>query len=262
MSTSAAVTTSGRELSTPRMWNCASLSSANMGLRKVGAQSSADVGPLSIAKHVDKVQIGRHQRLNRAIEHQRFNRTAPVAQGFARPRQVDSPLMHAQSLSAKMHLRQIHQSLGVGRAKELTHLDWTRLAIFLALPAEPCHVFEASIGPPQTSRKLWYHCPPKLSSWSSCPMGYYSQIEWGMYTWWNQARSFAFQAPPSPQHGETSSLWSSQTQVVPDSPTTTTKAASSLNICVELFFCFPNLVSNVTGINVNQTGGFMEAESP
>ena len=38
-------------------------------LRKVSAQSGANVRPLSVAKHVDKVQISRHQRFKRAIEH-------------------------------------------------------------------------------------------------------------------------------------------------------------------------------------------------
>ena len=107
-------------------------------LREMSAQSSANVRPLSIAKHVDKIQVSRHQRLNRAIEHERFDRAAPMTQGFACPWQVDTPLMHVQGLGAKVHLRQIHQTLGVGRAKELTHLDGTRLAVLLALPAEPC----------------------------------------------------------------------------------------------------------------------------
>ena len=38
-------------------------------LREMSAQSGANVGPLSVAKHVDEVQVSRHQRLNRAIEH-------------------------------------------------------------------------------------------------------------------------------------------------------------------------------------------------
>ena len=63
-------------------------------LREMSAQSGANVRPLSIAKHVDKIQIGRHQRLNRAIEHKRFNRTASMTQGFTRPRQINPPLMH------------------------------------------------------------------------------------------------------------------------------------------------------------------------
>ena len=54
-------------------------------LGKVSTQGGSDVGPLSVAKHVDEVQVGRHQRLERAVEHQRFNRASPVAQGFARP---------------------------------------------------------------------------------------------------------------------------------------------------------------------------------
>ena len=42
-------------------------------LGKMSAQSSANVGPLSVAKHVDKVQVSRDQRLERAVEHQRFH---------------------------------------------------------------------------------------------------------------------------------------------------------------------------------------------
>ena len=83
-------------------------------LGKVGTQSGSDVGPLSVAKHVDEVQVGRHQRIERAIEHQRLNRAPPVAQGFTRPRQVDTPLMHVQGLGAEVHLGQVHQALGVG----------------------------------------------------------------------------------------------------------------------------------------------------
>ena len=83
-------------------------------LGKVSTQSGSDVGPLSVAKHVDEVQVGRHQRLERAIEHQTFNRASPMAQGFARPWQVDAPLMHVQGLGAEVHLGQVHQALGVG----------------------------------------------------------------------------------------------------------------------------------------------------
>ena len=83
-------------------------------LGKVSTQGGSDVGPLSVAKHVNEVQVGRHQRLERAVEHQRFNRASPVAQGFARPWQVDAPLMHMQGLGAEVHLGQVHQALGVG----------------------------------------------------------------------------------------------------------------------------------------------------
>ena len=106
-------------------------------LREVGAQGGADEGSLGVAKHVDEVQIGRHQRLQRAIEHQGFNRASPVTQGFARPWQVDTPLVHVQSLGAQVHLSQVHKAFGVGRAEELAHLDGARFAILLTLPAEP-----------------------------------------------------------------------------------------------------------------------------
>ena len=36
---------------------------------KVSAQGGPNVRPLSVAKHVDKVKVSRHQRLERAIEH-------------------------------------------------------------------------------------------------------------------------------------------------------------------------------------------------
>ena len=106
-------------------------------------------GHSAVAKHVDKVQVSRDQRLERAYEHQRFNRASPVAQSFTRPRQVDAPLMHVQSLGAEVHLGQVHQALGVGRAEELAHLDGARFAIFLALPAEPCPC------EPPGSRRQW-----------------------------------------------------------------------------------------------------------
>ena len=83
------------------------------GLREVGAQGGANVRPLSVAKHVDEVQVSRHQRLWRAVEHQGFNRASPMTQGFARPWQVDTPLMHVQGLGAEVHLRQVNEALGV-----------------------------------------------------------------------------------------------------------------------------------------------------
>ena len=83
-------------------------------LGEVGAQSGADVGPLGVAKHVDEVQVSRHQRLQRAVEHWGFDRASPVTQGFARPQQVNTPLVHVQSFGAQMHLSQVHEALGMG----------------------------------------------------------------------------------------------------------------------------------------------------
>ena len=37
-----------------------------------------------------------------------------MTQGLARPWQLDSPLVHVQSLGAEVHLRQVHEALGVG----------------------------------------------------------------------------------------------------------------------------------------------------
>ena len=41
------------------------------------AQGLVNAWPLSIAKHVDKVQVGRDQRLERAVGHQGFDGAAP-----------------------------------------------------------------------------------------------------------------------------------------------------------------------------------------
>ena len=48
-----------------------------------------------------------------------------------------SPLVHAQDLGAEDDLVLIHEPPGVHRPQELTHLDGSRLAVFLAMPAEP-----------------------------------------------------------------------------------------------------------------------------
>ena len=45
--------------------------------------------------------------------------------------------MRAQDLRAKGDLVLIHESFGMGPPQELTRLDGPRLAILLALPAEP-----------------------------------------------------------------------------------------------------------------------------
>ena len=101
------------------------------------AQGLADAWPLSVAKHVDKTQVGRNELLERAVGRQRFNDAAPVAKSLAGARQADASLVHAQDLGAQDDLVLIDEPLGLGRPQELAHLDGSRLAIFLALPAEP-----------------------------------------------------------------------------------------------------------------------------
>ena len=101
------------------------------------AQSLADAWPLSIAEHVDKIQIGRHQRLKRAVSHQGFDGAAPVTKTFASAGNADASLMHAQDLGAEDDLMLVHELLGEGRAQELSRLDGSRLAVFLSLPEEP-----------------------------------------------------------------------------------------------------------------------------
>ena len=57
--------------------------------------------PLSVAEHVDEVQVSRHQWLQ---------------QSLASTRQADAPLVHVQRLGAKTDLVLVHELLGVGRA--------------------------------------------------------------------------------------------------------------------------------------------------
>ena len=60
-----------------------------------------------------------------------------VPRQWQRPSQAPGRLMHAQDLGAKGDLVLIDESFGVGRSQELTHIDGSRLATLLALPAEP-----------------------------------------------------------------------------------------------------------------------------
>ena len=73
--------------------------SPGCGFREVRAKGFADAGPLGVAKHVDQVQIGRDERLDRAVGRQGFNGAAPVAED-PHTRQTDAPLMHAQDVGA------------------------------------------------------------------------------------------------------------------------------------------------------------------
>ena len=98
------------------------------------AQGLANAWPLSIAKHVDMIQIGRDQRHKRTAGHQGFDGAAPVTKAVAGARQADAPLMRTQDLGAEDDLMLIDKPFG---AQKLPHLDGSRFAVLLALPAEP-----------------------------------------------------------------------------------------------------------------------------
>ena len=98
------------------------------------AESLADTRPLGVAEHVDKIQVGHHQRCRRPPWARWCHSSDRALTGA---RQADAPLVHTQGLGAEDDLMQVHEPLGVSRAQDLSHLDVTRLAIFLALPAEP-----------------------------------------------------------------------------------------------------------------------------
>ena len=61
------------------------------------AHHLADARPLSVAKHVDKIKVGRDERLERAVRRQGFKSAAPVAKALAGARQADAPPVHAQT---------------------------------------------------------------------------------------------------------------------------------------------------------------------
>ena len=131
---------------------------------EVRAKGFADAGPLGVAKQVNQVQNGRDKRLKRVVGRQGFSGTAPVAKALAGTRQADAPLMHAQDLGAKGDLVLIDEPLGVGRSQELTHLDGSRLATLLALPAKP-----RACEPSRGRRKRAGRDPAELSesaAWS------------------------------------------------------------------------------------------------
>ena len=92
-------------------------------------------GHSALTKHVDKIQIGRNKRLERAVGHQGLNGAVPVA--LAGARQADAPLVHAQDLGAEDDLVLIDKPLGSRRPQELYHLDRSQHAVLLAMAAEP-----------------------------------------------------------------------------------------------------------------------------
>ena len=96
----------------------------------------ADAGPLGVAKHVDQIQVGRNKRLKGAVGRQGFKGAAPVAETLTGTWQPDAPPMHAQDLGAKGDLL-IDEPFGIGLPQELAHLDGSRLATLLPLPAKP-----------------------------------------------------------------------------------------------------------------------------
>ena len=74
------------------------------------ANCLADARPLSVTKHVDKIQVGRDERLERAVGRQGFNGAAPVAKA------------------------------------ELTHFDGSRLAVFLRCQQSRVRVSHRAAG--------------------------------------------------------------------------------------------------------------------
>ena len=99
--------------------------SPGRGFRKVRAESLTDPRPVGVAEHVDKIQVGC------------LNGAAPVAESLTVTGLAGAPLVCARGLGSEDDMVLAHKPLGVGRAQELSRLDGPRLAIFLALPAEP-----------------------------------------------------------------------------------------------------------------------------
>ena len=105
----------------------------------------ANGAPLSVAKHVDKIQVGGHHVLKFPREDEFFDDAPPVSECFHSARHTDAPLMHAKTLLAKFHAVRVDQVLGIAGAQELTHLDRPRLSRFLALPTQPCPSYPSGL---------------------------------------------------------------------------------------------------------------------
>ena len=60
------------------------------GFRKVRAESLADTRPIGVALHVDKIQVGRHQRLERAVGRQGLDGTTPATEAITGARPSDA----------------------------------------------------------------------------------------------------------------------------------------------------------------------------
>ena len=87
----------------PRTSHCSAPRSVELA---AGGQSGDGVRlvlPLGPGKSLGKVGT------LSVVEHQRFNHASPRTQGFARPWQVDTPLMHVQGLGAEVHLGQVRR---------------------------------------------------------------------------------------------------------------------------------------------------------
>ena len=69
--------------------------SPGRGLREVRAWSLTYARSLSVAKHVDEVQISRHKQLMGAVRKHGFGGAVPVAQSFAGAGWTDALLVHA-----------------------------------------------------------------------------------------------------------------------------------------------------------------------
>ena len=73
-------------------------------LREVRAQGLTHARPVCVAKHVDEIQVSRHQRFQGALRHHRLSGASPVTQSFTGARWADAPLMHAQGHGAEDEL--------------------------------------------------------------------------------------------------------------------------------------------------------------
>ena len=73
------------------------------------AQGLTDAWPLSVTKHVDKIQDGRNERLERAVGRQGFHGAAPAG-----PMQANTPQLNSHDLGAGDDLVLIDEPCGVG----------------------------------------------------------------------------------------------------------------------------------------------------
>ena len=76
----------------------------------------SDGGPLSVAKHVNAIQISGDHWFEVTSENHLFDNPTPVGECFDSSRETDTPLVHAEALLAEFHTVSVNQMLGVTRA--------------------------------------------------------------------------------------------------------------------------------------------------
>ena len=83
---------------------------------EMSVRSGSDGRPLSVAKHINEIQVGSDHRFEISSKNELFNCTTPVSKSLHRPRKADAPLMYAETRLAKLGAMLVNQMFGVTRS--------------------------------------------------------------------------------------------------------------------------------------------------